>query len=107
MLTETLELVRRGRAPLVFPEETYGSGDGLLPLKRGAFLLAIRSGLAIVPVGITGTGRALPPETRLIRPTRVRVRFGEPIPVVAGQVSARRELERATRAALSRLSREP
>jgi 1-acyl-sn-glycerol-3-phosphate acyltransferase len=101
MLATTLELVRQGRSPLVFPEETYGPGGGeLLPLQRGAFLLAIRAGLPIVPVGISGTARALPPETRLVRPTVVEVHLGEPIPVVPGQVSARRRLEAATRTAL-------
>jgi 1-acyl-sn-glycerol-3-phosphate acyltransferase len=105
MFGASLELVRRGRSPLVFPEETYGSPDGMLPFQRGGFLLASRSGLPVLPLGISGTEQAFPPDAFVVRPTTVVVRFGEPIAVDSLGVSERDLLERRTRAAIERLCR--
>jgi 1-acyl-sn-glycerol-3-phosphate acyltransferase len=96
-LQNIADSLRNGWAVGIFPEGTIpGEEDiprhkidprtGLLPGKTGAVRLAIRSGVPIVPVGISGTGRALPPEVyprlellRMPQPTPVTVRFGTPI----------------------------
>ncbi|HOT10729.1 MAG TPA: alpha/beta fold hydrolase, partial [Polyangiaceae bacterium] len=59
---------------------------GLLRGKTGAVRLAISAGVPIVPVGVSGTGRALPPEIyprlevlRMPGASPIRIRFGEPI----------------------------
>jgi 1-acyl-sn-glycerol-3-phosphate acyltransferase len=46
---------------------------------RGGFLLALKSGLPIVPVGIRGTRAIQPKGNWAIRPGAVTVRFGAPI----------------------------
>lgn len=106
MFGESLELIRLGRSPVVFPEETYGRADEMLPFQRGGFLLAIRSGLAVLPVGIAGTARAMPPGSRTVRPTRVVVSFGEPIVAEINAVSARRGLQARVREQIESLSRQ-
>jgi 1-acyl-sn-glycerol-3-phosphate acyltransferase len=42
-------------------------------------VLAVLSGAAVVPVWVSGTGRALPRGRVLPRPARVRVTFGPPL----------------------------
>jgi 1-acyl-sn-glycerol-3-phosphate acyltransferase len=65
-----------GVSILLFPEETR-SGDGRLqPFKRGGILLALRSGLPVVPVGISGTFDIRCKDSWLIRPARVKVHYG-------------------------------
>jgi 1-acyl-sn-glycerol-3-phosphate acyltransferase len=71
--------LKRGISILLFPEGTRGPGDVLLPFQRGGFLLALRSGLPIVPVGIRGSRAVRGRENFLIHPQTVEVRFGAPI----------------------------
>lgn len=103
LLAETTRLLRAGRSVLVFPEETYGPGDVLLPFQRGGFLLALRDGVPILPVGVEGARAALPPRSRLVRPTPLVVRFGEPLETAGRTVSERRRLMAEVRDAISRL----
>lgn len=103
MLAETLRRIEDGRSVLVFPEETYGPGDRLLPLKRGGFVFALKTRLEILPVGLLGTRPALAPGSRLISPTTLTVRFGEPIPTADVSVAERPALAERTRAAIERL----
>lgn len=66
---------------LVFPEGTYADPPdpaAMIPLKTGAAFLAMRTGAAVLPVGITGTERVwlLGRGWRPWRRPRVHVRYG-------------------------------
>ena len=39
---------------LIFPEETRTIDGNLLPFQRGGFLIALKAGIPIVPVGLAG-----------------------------------------------------
>lgn len=106
MLADTRRRIANGRSVMVFPEETYGPGDRLLPLQRGGFLVAVRTGLPVLPVALTGTRSALPPRSRLLSPTTLTVRFGEPIPTRDLSVADRPRLVERTRAAIESLCQE-
>ena len=104
MLQESTERAAGQRSVLVFPEETYSREPGLLPFQRGGFVLALKTGLPILAVGISGTREALPPGRRLVTPTTLRVRFGDPIPTAALGVSSRQALSDKTRQMIENLS---
>jgi 1-acyl-sn-glycerol-3-phosphate acyltransferase len=72
------KLVRAGGAVAIFPEGTRSTDGSMLPAKGGIGLLAIRCGVPILPVRVSGTDRPL--KATLGRPP-VEVRFGAPIPV--------------------------
>ena len=107
MLAASAERAADCRSVLVFPEETYSRDRGLLPFQRGGFLLALKTGLPILPVGIAGTREALPPGRHVITPTTLVVRFGEPIPTVGLAVSSRQPLSERTRLAIADLADVP
>jgi 1-acyl-sn-glycerol-3-phosphate acyltransferase len=96
--------LRSGGSILLFPEGTRSSGDVLLPFKRGGFLLALRTGLPIVPVGIRGTRAVQAPHQRSIRPGAVEVRFGSPIAVADYGIRRKRELIAEVRRRLAELA---
>ena len=96
-------LERDGVSVLVFPEGTRSLTDDLLTFKRGGFLLALRSGLAIVPVGIAGSARVQRKKSLLIRPGTVRVHYGAPVPVQDFGVSRKNELISVVRDQVERL----
>ena len=84
----SLELLASGEPIAVFPEDTR-SRDGVLGEPRnGAALLAMRSGVPVLPVSITGSNRILPRGARLPRRSRVTVRVGEPF-LLTRQASGR------------------
>jgi 1-acyl-sn-glycerol-3-phosphate acyltransferase len=69
-------VLEQGQALLVFPEGTRGEEGVLRPAKAGAALLAMHSGVPVVPVYVRGSGRAWPRGQRLPRPAKVMVTFG-------------------------------
>jgi 1-acyl-sn-glycerol-3-phosphate acyltransferase len=71
--------VRSGKSLAVFPEGTRTPDGRLLEFKAGAFKIAMRAGVPIVPVTIRGTFKLLPKTTLAPRPGRVEVVIGKPI----------------------------
>ena len=53
-------IIRDGKSVVMFPEGTRSKDCGLLPFKRGGFLLALRAGVPVVPITINGSGRINP-----------------------------------------------
>lgn len=90
-LKTALRLLGEGRALLVFPEGTRGVEGRLASGKPGAGMLAVMSGAAVVPVHVSGSGRALPPGRMIPRPAKVRIRFGPPLHFKVGRDEERKE----------------
>jgi len=79
-LRRVIEAVRLGTSLAVFPEGTRTPDGRLQEFKPGAFKIAQRAGVPIVPVTIRGTFALLPKTTLAPRPGRVDVFIGKPIP---------------------------
>jgi 1-acyl-sn-glycerol-3-phosphate acyltransferase len=101
-----LARLKEGRSLVVFPEETRTRTGELLPFKKGAALLALRSELPIQPIGIAGTRRLLPRGAWNMAPGRVVVAIGEPIAVEGRAVRERGEVTRLVRESVARLREE-
>src|ERR1043166_5433146 len=72
-------VLQDGGALLVFPEGTRGDEGVLREAKPGAALLAMQTGVPVVPAYVHGSGRAWPRGRRLPRPAKVVVTFGPPL----------------------------
>jgi 1-acyl-sn-glycerol-3-phosphate acyltransferase len=77
---EAAEKVRAGQSLIVFPEGTRGTAYGLRPFKKGPFVLAIRSGVPIIPVIIHGTIEITPNGRLDVTPGTVHVHLLDPVP---------------------------
>lgn len=97
--------LRAGTSTLVFPEGTRSLDGRLLPFHRGGMLLALKSELPIVPVGIEGSLEVQPKTSFAVRPRTVFVRYGTPIDVGEYGVRRRVELTEAVRREVARLAR--
>ena len=63
----------------IFPEGTRSRDDSVGRFRPGFVSLIRRTGLPVYPIGIAGAHAALPRGARWIRPSRIRVIFGEPL----------------------------
>jgi 1-acyl-sn-glycerol-3-phosphate acyltransferase len=71
--------VRDGECVLVSPEGTRSWDGQLLPMKRGALMLAIASGRPVQCVTVVGGHARLPRGSAVVRAGTLRVVFAEPI----------------------------
>lgn len=78
-LARAAQIIRNGRSVLIFPEGTRSKDQSIKPFKKGGFVLAVESGVPIVPVIIHGTWRIMSKNGLMIRPGDVTVEILEPI----------------------------
>lgn len=77
------EQMLAGVSVVIFPEGTRSSDEqGLLPLKKGGFMLALETGFPIVPIAIRGSHKLLPKGSWHIGRGDIEVVIGKPIEVV-------------------------
>ncbi|HWP66139.1 MAG TPA: lysophospholipid acyltransferase family protein [Candidatus Limnocylindria bacterium] len=88
---------------VIFPEGTRSRDGRLREFKKGAFVLAIRAGLPVVPVVCRGTRRLMPRGSRLVVvPGPVEIVVEEPIPTTGLGYDDREALAARVRAAIER-----
>jgi len=75
---KAIDLIRKGDSVIIFPEGTRTESGELGPFKRGAFMMAARSDLPIVPVAIKGTYGKLSFKPFQIKGGRVNINYGVP-----------------------------
>ena len=76
-IRKAAKALKEGLALGIAPEGTRSKNGQLHAGKPGTLMLAVKTGVPIIPVGITGTETALHDLARLRRP-QMTVRFGEP-----------------------------
>jgi 1-acyl-sn-glycerol-3-phosphate acyltransferase len=92
------ERIRKGNTVVVFPEEGRSREKTMREFQRGGFLLALRSGLPILPVAIDGTYEVYSAKARWLTPGPVTIRVGKPIPTEGLTVRDKERLLRESRA---------
>jgi len=78
-LGDAAQKIAAGTSVIIFPEGTRSKDGKLHDFKAGAMVLAIKSGVPIVPVAIRGTYEILPKGELLVTPGKVQIRLGRPI----------------------------
>ena len=74
------ESLKAGNSFLIFPEGTRSRTGQLLPFKKGGLIMAIEAQAPVVPVAISGGRAAMRKGSPIVRPVKVTVRVGKPIP---------------------------
>jgi len=80
-LEEAIDKIRNGASVLLYAEGTRTQDGDLQPFKRGAFNIAVRAGIPVVPLTVNGTFPILPKGSIVIRPRPAEIVLDTPIPV--------------------------
>ncbi len=91
-LREAIATLKSGTSVVIFPEGERAPKGEMLPFKPGAFYVAIKAGVDIVPMAITGAYEALPVGSAHLRRARLGFIVGDPIPVASYSRENLREL---------------
>jgi 1-acyl-sn-glycerol-3-phosphate acyltransferase len=106
MVGTALRHLEGGRSLIVFPEETRTRTGELLAFKPGAALLALRSGLPLLPIGIAGTFDIQRRGGFTIVPGRAALAVGEVLEVAGRDPRDRAGLTAELRERVARLREE-
>lgn len=93
-----------GRSAVIFPEGTRSLDGHLLPFERGGFLLAIKSGAAIVPAGVRGTLAVRKRGGWKVTPGTISVFYGDELETASHTVRSRGELVDTVRRQIASLA---
>jgi 1-acyl-sn-glycerol-3-phosphate acyltransferase len=75
-----IDTVKEGMPLVIFPEGGRSRTGQVQPFMTGAFYIAIKARVNIVPLAIVGTYEVLPMNTFHIRPGKMKLVAGDPIP---------------------------
>ncbi|MBK9943544.1 MAG: 1-acyl-sn-glycerol-3-phosphate acyltransferase [Kouleothrix sp.] len=104
-LQTSAQLLQQGRLLCLFPEGTRSRDGRLGPAHGGAALLAIKSGVPIIPVALTGTPRVFQARFPWLGFARVTVSVGAPFQLAMPAGPLRRaDRERATAELMGRIA---
>ena len=108
-LEAALALLQQGQLFGIYPEGTRSPDGRLYRGRPGVGWLALRSGLPVIPVALSGTRKVLPPGRMILRPGRIGVTIGKPVALApelfdAPPGKARRQIADQVMAAIQELS---
>jgi 1-acyl-sn-glycerol-3-phosphate acyltransferase len=79
-IERAVNTIRSGQSVILFPEGTRTSNGKLQPFKRGAFTLAAKSGVPVVPMTINHTFGIMPKGSFIVKQADISVVLEKPIP---------------------------
>ncbi len=79
-MKEAAGRIAAGSSVVIFPEGTRSDDGKLIEFKKGGFVLALQSGVPVVPMSIRGSFEVLPKHGRTIRRGTIDVTFFPPQP---------------------------
>lgn len=103
---QTRALIKRlqdGESLAIFAEGTFKDAPGLLAFKNGAFLMAARAGVPVVPAAIRGTRHLLGGGSLMPRWSRINVEIAAPLSATGSEKEHALQLRDAVRAQVLRL----
>jgi 1-acyl-sn-glycerol-3-phosphate acyltransferase len=77
---------------VLFPEGTRSPDGKLKKFKKGAFVLAVQGQVPLVPVAVVGSREVMAKGSMKVRPGRITLRIGEPIPTEGSTIRDRNRL---------------
>lgn len=100
-LEKATEALRNGQSFLIYPEGTRSPDGRLQEFKKGTAVMAIKSGVPIVPIACAGAHRVMEKRKLNIKPGKIYVQFLSPIDSAQYSLEQRDGLNARLRGALA------
>lgn len=78
-LNKAAEIIKNGVSVIIFPEGTRSRENNIQSFKKGGFVLAVDSGVPIIPVIIHGTWTIMQKKQIFVKPGNVVLEIKKPI----------------------------
>jgi 1-acyl-sn-glycerol-3-phosphate acyltransferase len=78
-MNDAAQKIRDGMSVVIFPEGSRSPDGSIQPFKKGGFTLAIKSGVPIVPIAISGSRDIMPKDKLTAASGEIRIRMDHPI----------------------------
>jgi 1-acyl-sn-glycerol-3-phosphate acyltransferase len=103
MIRSAVKTLKGGMPLVIFPEGGRSNTGQVKPFLPGAFFLAIKAQVDIVPMAIVGTYEMLPMNTFHIQPRRLQLLVGDPIPTAGTTLREMEEVSERVKQAVEDL----
>ena len=97
LMREAIRRIAKGHVLVIFPEGTRSADGAIGEFKPGAFYIARKAGVPVLPVYVDGGRRALPKGSLVLRPAEMLVRVLEPLAPEGGGAAPKREIAEEAR----------
>ena len=97
---EALQKIGQRVSVVIFPEGTRSKDGHLQEFRTGGSIMAIRSGVPILPVTVNGSRFVLPKDTLALMPGKIEVVVGDPIDPGTFGENSKNELTAAVKTAI-------
>jgi 1-acyl-sn-glycerol-3-phosphate acyltransferase len=92
-IIEAADEIRNGVSAIAFPEGTRSRTGSLGKFHSGAFALALRTGVPLIPITLEGSHRVIVPKTLRVNPgVIIRIKVGAPIDLSSYARGAKHQL---------------
>jgi len=78
-INKAVEIIKEGHSMVIFPEGKLSDSDEMTEFKKGSMKLAIKAGVPVIPVTISGTYKVMDKYGKRVKPYTVRCIIDKPI----------------------------
>ena len=96
-MNNALERIKQGVSIAIFAEGTRSEDGSIKEFKKGGFVLAIKGGIPIVPVSVSGSRFILRKHSFKVKPGKIKMVFSDPINTRKYSYQDREKLSELTR----------
>jgi len=101
-MNDAAQKIRDGMSVVIFPEGSRSPDGSIQPFKKGGFTLAIKSGVPIVPIAISGSRDIMPKDKLTAASGEIRIRMDHPIKTENFSLKGRESLMKGVREVITR-----
>jgi 1-acyl-sn-glycerol-3-phosphate acyltransferase len=101
-MNDAAQKIRDGMSVVIFPEGSRSPDGSIQSFKKGGFTLAIKSGVPIVPIAISGSRDIMPKDKLTAASGEIRIRMDHPIKTENSSLKERESLMKGVRETISK-----